>query len=122
LTEIVAPEDDKGREEHAMERVEPSATSRITPGLTVAVNDVSKSFGSVTALVACSLAVGPGSFVTLLGPSGSGKTTLLNVIAGFTQPDGARFISMAPTWPVSSRIIVALGWCFKATHYFRIEQ
>lgn len=34
-----------------------------------------------------SLAIEPGSFVTLLGPSGCGKTTTLRMIAGFETPD-----------------------------------
>ena len=34
-----------------------------------------------------SLAIEPGSFVTLLGPSGCGKTTTLRMIAGFESPD-----------------------------------
>lgn len=34
-----------------------------------------------------SLAIEPGSLVTLLGPSGCGKTTTLRMIAGFESPD-----------------------------------
>ena len=34
-----------------------------------------------------SLAIEPGTFVTLLGPSGCGKTTTLRMIAGFESPD-----------------------------------
>ncbi len=34
-----------------------------------------------------SIAMEPGSFVTLLGPSGCGKTTTLRMIAGFESPD-----------------------------------
>lgn len=54
----------------------------------VEIVGVRKSFGAVTVLNDCSLAVEPGSFVTLLGASGSGKTTLLRMIAGFGEPDG----------------------------------
>ena len=39
------------------------------------------------AVKATSLAIEPGSFVTLLGPSGCGKTTTLRMIAGFESPD-----------------------------------
>jgi len=46
------------------------------------IRDVSKSFGSFTALKEVSLDVADGEFVCFLGPSGCGKTTLLRAIAG----------------------------------------
>lgn len=52
----------------------------------IALNGISKKFGSVTALHQTNLSVEKGEFLTLLGPSGSGKTTLLNLIAGATGP------------------------------------
>lgn len=60
-----------------------------TPGqsLPIAIADVSKSYGAVTALKKVSLDIRSGEFMTLLGPSGSGKTTLLMVLAGFIRPD-----------------------------------
>ncbi len=51
------------------------------------LRDLSKSFGSVTAVSGVSLDIGHGEFVSLLGPSGCGKTTILNMVAGFLQPD-----------------------------------
>jgi putative spermidine/putrescine transport system ATP-binding protein len=48
---------------------------------------ISKSFGSTTALSETTLSVDPGSLMALLGPSGCGKTTTLRVIAGFENPD-----------------------------------
>jgi iron(III) transport system ATP-binding protein len=49
--------------------------------------DVTKRFGSATAVDEASVTVEHGHVVALLGPSGSGKTTLLRVIAGFEVPD-----------------------------------
>lgn len=52
----------------------------------VQLKEVTKRYGSVTAVQPTSLDIARGEFVTLLGPSGSGKTTLLNIIAGMTPP------------------------------------
>ena len=48
--------------------------------------NVTKRFGSVTAVDHMDLAIPSGSFTSLLGPSGCGKTTTLRMIAGFEQP------------------------------------
>ena len=49
----------------------------------ISIRQVSKRYGSVTALDDVSLDIGDHEFFTLLGPSGCGKTTLLRIIAGF---------------------------------------
>ncbi|MBB6671948.1 ABC transporter ATP-binding protein [Cohnella nanjingensis] len=54
----------------------------------IAIDNVSKTFGSFAALQGITLDIPQGSFTTLLGPSGCGKTTLMRLIAGFDEPDG----------------------------------
>ncbi len=49
----------------------------------VDISNVTKMYGSFTALKDVSLAIQDNEFFTLLGPSGCGKTTLLRTIAGF---------------------------------------
>ena len=49
--------------------------------------DVTKRFGTVTAVDALNIQVHPGEFLSLLGPSGCGKTTTLRMLAGFEDPD-----------------------------------
>ena len=56
----------------------------------VALEGVTKRFGSTVAVDSIDLEVERGEFVSLLGPSGCGKTTTLRLIAGFEQPDGGR--------------------------------
>jgi putative spermidine/putrescine transport system ATP-binding protein/putrescine transport system ATP-binding protein len=53
----------------------------------VEFQDVTKRFGSVTAVAQVSFTVAAGETIALLGPSGCGKTTILRLIAGFDQPD-----------------------------------
>jgi spermidine/putrescine transport system ATP-binding protein len=53
----------------------------------LSLHQISKRYGSVSAVRGVSLDVAPGEFVTLLGPSGCGKTTLLRLVAGFDRPD-----------------------------------
>ena len=56
-------------------------------GTTISIKNLTKRFGDVVAVNNVSLAIEPGSFLTLLGPSGCGKTTLLRCIAGLEDPD-----------------------------------
>jgi sulfate transport system ATP-binding protein len=55
--------------------------------MSIVVHQVSKQFGTFTALADINLEVSEGKLVALLGPSGSGKSTLLRAIAGLEQPD-----------------------------------
>ena len=52
--------------------------------------NVTKRFGSLTAVDAVSLNIKKGEFFSLLGPSGCGKTTLLRMLGGFEAPDSGR--------------------------------
>ena len=52
----------------------------------IRIQNVSKSFGSFTAVNNVSLDIFEREFFALLGPSGCGKTTLMRMLAGFETP------------------------------------
>ena len=58
----------------------------------IAVEHVSKVFGTAPALNDVSIGIGDNEFFTLLGPSGCGKTTLLRILAGFEHPTEGRVL------------------------------
>src|SRR5262245_35378308 len=68
----------------------------------IAVDNLTKRFGSLAAVSAVSLSIEEGELFTLLGPSGCGKTTLLRLLAGFYTPDegqirfGDRVVNAVP--------------------------
>ena len=57
----------------------------ITPGgapMKIRIRDLSKRFGSLTAIDNVSIEIPKGQFFVIVGPSGCGKTTLLRILGG----------------------------------------
>lgn len=87
--------------------------------MSISVNNISKHFGTFTALDNISLDIPEGELVALLGPSGCGKTTLLRIIAGLEQADqGDVFLKgdKVTDQPVKNRQI---GFVFQHYALFR---
>ncbi|MHA1567657.1 MAG: ABC transporter ATP-binding protein [Alphaproteobacteria bacterium] len=84
------------REDESAPQAVPTAghLAPASDGPMVELSDVTKKFGTVTAVEKASFTVAKGDFLTILGPSGSGKSTLLRMIAGFDEPtSGEIFIN-----------------------------
>ena len=56
------------------------------------LQNISKTFGSITALNDVSFTVNDNEFFVLLGPTGAGKSTTLRVICGLEKPDSGHVI------------------------------
>jgi ABC-2 type transport system ATP-binding protein len=76
----------------------------------LALRNVTKRFGSITALDGVSLEIAPGEFFGLLGPNGAGKTTLMSLAAGLRAPDaGAVTLGGQPVATATDATRRALG-------------
>jgi branched-chain amino acid transport system ATP-binding protein len=56
------------------------------------VEDLSKNFGGVAAVVRVSFQLEKGELLGIIGPNGSGKTTLVNLLTGFVRPGSGKVI------------------------------
>jgi ABC-2 type transport system ATP-binding protein len=65
-------------------------TNGRTPGAAIVVEEVTKRYGTRTALDNVSIHVPAGSVLALLGPNGAGKTTLVRVLTTLIRPDHGR--------------------------------
>ena len=94
------------------------------PGATplLSVTGLTKTFGGLHAVSACSFEIAPATIVGLIGPNGSGKTTVFNLITKLLRPDaGAVFfdgerIDGLKTYEIARR---GIGRTFQAVKIFR---
>ncbi len=77
----------------------------------VEVENLSKSYGDITALAGFTFAVSPGEIFALVGPDGAGKTSLMRILCSLTGPDTGRVrIGGADVLTEFERIKPALGY------------
>jgi ABC-2 type transport system ATP-binding protein len=62
--------------------------------IAIEVSQVTKRYGSLSALAGIDLSIAEGEFFGLLGPNGAGKTTLISIIAGLVRATSGRVAVM----------------------------
>ena len=73
----------------------------------IEISDLTKRFGSLTALDNVGLTLEKGQIVGLLGPNGSGKTTLIKIMNGMLTPTAGRVLIDGMEPGVETKKIVA---------------
>lgn len=78
--------------------------------LAVQATALTKSFGSVAAVVGVDLTVRPGEIVAFLGPNGAGKTTTIDMLLGLSTPDtgDVRVFGRPPRTAVAHGLVSAV--------------
>ncbi len=73
----------------------------------ILLEDVTKRFGTLTAVDRVSLHIAQGESFALLGPNGAGKTTIVRMLLDFTRPTAGRLsIDGIPSTEAASRSVV----------------
>jgi len=76
----------------------------------LAIDNIAKRFGGITALDGVSLTVERGEIYGLIGPNGAGKTTLFNVLTGLYMPsDGTITFADQPLRGMKPNQVLKLG-------------
>ena len=68
-------------------------TARLTPGLPLLLNHISKRYGEKIILNELDLHIPAGQFVAVVGRSGGGKSTLLRLLAGLEPASGGEILA-----------------------------
>lgn len=68
-------------------------TTRLSPGLPLLLNQVSKRYGEKVILNELNLHIPAGQFVAVVGRSGGGKSTLLRLLAGLEPASGGEILA-----------------------------
>jgi len=87
----------------------------------VAIDNVSKVFGGLSAVDGVSLSVAPGERRALIGPNGAGKTTVINLLTGVLKPNGGRILlegNDITDLPVHTRVLRGLSRTFQINQLY----
>jgi branched-chain amino acid transport system ATP-binding protein len=87
----------------------------------LAVENVTKRFGSLVAVRDVSLTVPAGQLHAVIGPNGAGKTTFFNLISGFFRPTAGRILFEGrdvTELPAHRRVAEGMARTFQVTEIF----
>jgi ABC-type uncharacterized transport system ATPase subunit len=81
-----------------------------TGAMALETYELTKRFGSLTALDQVTMKVAPGSVHALLGENGAGKSTLVKCVAGFQRPDEGAIVTDGREQDIATPVVArALG-------------
>lgn len=92
-----------------------SATPR--EGARIEIRDLTKRFGSFTAVDNLSFTVEPGRITGFLGPNGAGKTTTLRMLLGLVRPTGGAATIGGQNYHDISTPTAVVGSALEATNF-----
>ena len=79
---------------HGCRRMSTTAEQRRPPA--IALEQLERHYGELTAVAGIDLAIADGEFFSLIGPSGCGKTTTLRIVAGPRDPEQRQGLGARP--------------------------
>src|ERR1700761_3812929 len=85
------------------------------------VRNVTKQFGSLTAVGNVSMQVAAGELRAIIGPNGAGKTTFFNMISGFFAPSAGEIVfdgTQVTRLAVAERVAMGMARTFQITEIF----
>src|SRR5256714_2994223 len=86
----------------------------------IALDHLSKSYGSVHAVQDLSLTLGTGTIFGFLGPNGAGKTTTMRMLCGLTHPNSGRAtIEGVDTWKERQKVRTKFGYVPQSFSLYR---
>ena len=92
----------------------------------IGCHDVTKTFGSITAVDDVEIGIDHGEWVSIVGPNGAGKTTFLNILNGFYTPDPGATVYLngedVTDRPEHYRARHGLGRTFQGLELFETED
>jgi ABC-2 type transport system ATP-binding protein len=94
-----------------------SATPPATPGARIEIRNLTKRFGSFTAVDDLSFDVEPGRITGFLGPNGAGKTTTMRMLLGLIRPSSGTATISGTTYHDLPAPMRTVGAALEATNF-----
>jgi len=104
----------QGQNDKRLNFIDRTSRGKYTPRM-IALNAVTKRYGSLAAVDNVSFSIKPGEYFALLGPNGAGKTTIVKMLLDFTMPtSGSLSVNGLPCTQAASR--TAVGYLAENHH------